>query len=1045
MKGGFLEKSVAACLQRRILVITFALMVSAAGLWAYFSMQVDAVPDISNIQVTVTSNARGLAPKEVEQYVTYPIELALQSVPKLKIMRSMSKYALSQVTAVFEDGTDIYWARQQVAERLKSAESQMPRGADVSTSLGPIATGLGEVYQFELRGKGYSLMQLRDILDWQIIPALKTVPGVDEVQSMGGDAKEYQVWLDPERLHGFHISTKEITDALSNNNANAGGGYTVERSDQILLRAEGMLTNVDEIGDVVVRRTDSGVVKVRDLGKVVIGKKLSQSIVTHDGVGETVIGIVVMRKGENSKEVVDRVRQKVDSIQRELPQNTEIVPFYDRSELINRTIETVWDNLSHGALFVLIVLFVLLASIGGGVIAALAIPLALFGALIFLRASGTSANLLSLGAIDFGILIDGSVVMVENILKRLAHDGGKSSRLKTVSSAAAEMASPVFFAVLIITVVYFPIFGLPGVSGKTFHPMAMTVVFGLITALIVALYLTPSMCYYLLGRNPKENDSFVLKLIRRPFRLALVSCVRHPYVTLAGSLLVFICSLLCLPMLGSEFVPVLKEGSLVLTVNRPVSGSLMTAAKQTTLIEKTIRQIPEVERVVSRTGHSEIAFDPMGPDETDVFVIMKPPEKWRANFTQQMIEDDLARSLRSSLPGLIFSMSQPIEQRMNELVAGAKSDVAIRIFGSDLKKLREMGLKIAQVVSKVSGARDLKAEQTAGLPVVTAKINSKALAAYGVSAQDVLDTVSTAVDGKIVGTIYEGRPRYDLTVRFEPDAMEKAEDIASLPVPMASGELVPLGQLAIIERSEDAAQIAHVQGTRNFTVQVNVRGRDLGSFVQEAQRSVARDIVLPPGYHIEWGGQFENMIEAQSRLLVLIPAALVLIFVLLYILYNEAKPGLLIFANIPLAFSGGIFALLIRDMHLSVTSGVGFIALFGVAVLNGVVLVSTIRSLQNESGMNPRQAAICGANARLRPVLMTALVASLGFVPMAMASSVGAEVQRPLATVVIGGLMSSTVLTLLVLPSLYPLLMRVRRVKIRAQHRADSNNELTRI
>ena len=1020
-QNNMLETTVSIALDRRVLIVVATLLLSILGIQSFLTMKVDAVPDISNIQVTVTTTARGLAPREVEQYITYPVELALQSMPKLRLQRSISKYALSQVTAVFEEGTDIYWARQQVNEKLKSAGEQMPRGTDIKMMLGPIATGLGEVYQFEVRGSGYTLMQLRDILDWQVIPLLKTVPGVDEVQSMGGEAKEYQVRLNPEKMHGYMVTIQEVITALSKNNANAGGGYTIEQNDQILLRGEGMLTSTADIDQVVVRKNEPGVIKIKDIGKAVIGKKLAQSIVTQRGQGETVIGVVVMRKGENSKQLVERIKAKLDTIRQAMPANVEIVPFYDRGELIDRTIETVKDNLSHGAILVLVVLFALLGSVRGGVIAAIAIPLSLFGALIFLNVSGISGNLLSLGAIDFGILIDGSVVMVENILRRLSEHHGHN-RLEVVRAAALEVASPVLFAILIITVVYLPILGLPGVSGKTFQPMALTVVFGLLTALAIALYLTPSLCYFLLEKKPKEEDSFFMHLVKKPYRRLLLLTVRHPLLTMGLATATFLFSLTLLPGLGTEFIPVLKEGSMVLTVNRPVSGSLETAAEETTRIESILMQFPEVESVVSRTGHSEIAFDPMGPDETDVFIVLKPPSTWGQGMTQAQIEDKIMSKLKE-VPGLVLSLSQPIEQRMNELVAGAKGDIAIRIFGNDLDKLRSLGKEIARVAGTVPGATDIKLDQTAGLPILTAKLNHTAMAAYGIAAQDALDTVAAAVDGKVVSTIFQGKPRYDLTVRFEPDAVKTPEDLGSLPVADSTNNLIPLKQVATLSRAEDVAMVTHVQGNRTYVVQLNVRDRDLGGFVDELQKKVKEKVLMPSGYLLEWGGQFENLQEAKSKLFLLVPLALILIFMLLFGLYNDLRPGLLIFCNIPLAVSGGIFGLLARGMPLSVTAGVGFIALFGVAVLNGVVLVSTIRTLEEE-GMNPRQAAIMGARQRLRPVLMTALVASLGFIPMALATSVGAEVQRPLATVVIAGLVTSTLLTLLVLPSAYPLICR---------------------
>ncbi len=1036
MPDGPLEKLVGFALNKRLFSLFVSIALLLAGLWAFFSIAIDAVPDISNIQVTVTTTARGLAPGEVEQYITYPVELALQSMPKLHLQRSISKYALSQVTAVFEDGTDIYWARQQVSERLKSAQGQMPPNNDVSINLGPIATGLGEIYQFELRGPGYSLMQLREILDWQVIPALKTVPGIDEVQSMGGEAKEYQIWLKPERLHGYEVTPSEVCTALRNSNANTGGGYVVEQSDQILLRAQGLLASTKDIENVLIKRSQNGAVRIKDLAEVKIGKMLPQSIVTAGGKGETVIGIVIMRKGENSRELVGRIKKEIELLKPTLPENIQIVPFYDRGDLVDHTIETVKDNLMHGALLVLVVLFLLLGNWRGGLVAATAIPLSLAGSLLFLNLSGVSANLLSLGAVDFGILIDGSVVMVENILRRLHAakrnaDGAEETlntqnRLGTIAAAAKEVATPVFAAVTIITVVYLPILGLPGVAGKTFQPMALTVVFGLITALFVALFVTPSLSYFLLEKQVQEKEAFLMRLMNRPYRRLLLAAVKRPSATALTALAVFVGSLLCLPHLGSEFIPVLREGSLVLGLTRPVSGSLATAAAQTTMIEKAILENQYVETVVSRTGRSEIAFDPMGPDESDVFVIFKPKWQWPPNYTQQDLETAINKKLKESIPGLIYSMSQPIEQRMNELVAGARSDVAVRVFGSDLDKLKEIGNEIGARIAKIDGCADLKLEQTSGLPVVSAKLNQTALAAYGVFASDALNTVAAAVDGLVVGTIYEGKPRFPLTVRFEPDCLKTADDIAELPVAARDGTLVPLRQIAKVERDLTSAQIAHHQGNRTYMVQFNVRGRDLGSFVAEAQKDIAANIKLPSGYHIEWGGQFENMRIAQERLFILVPVSLLLIFALLFMLYNDLKPGLLIFTNIPLAFSGGIVALYLRQMPLSVTAGVGFIALFGVAVLNGVVLVSTIRQFE-AAGMQPRQAAVAAARQRLRPVLMTALVASLGFIPMAIATSVGAEVQRPLATVVIAGLITSTALTLLVLPALYPKVCRKRK------------------
>ena len=1037
---GWLEQAVAAAIKSRFLIVAVTILCAFIGAWSFLNLHIDAVPDISNVQVTITTNARGLAPLETEQYITFPVELSLQSMPRLVRLRSVSKYALSQVTAIFEDGTDIYWARQQVSERVKNAQELMPPGADAKLFLGPIATGLGEIYQFEVRGPGYSLMQLRDILDWQIIPQLKTVPGVDEVQSMGGDAKEYQVMLHPEKLHGYKVSPEEVMNALSQNNANAGGGYSIDGDNAVYLRGEGMLNTVSDIGDVLVRRTANGIIRIRDVADVEIRRRLPSSVVTQNGQGETTAGIVLMRKGENSRQIVNRVKAKIEEIKKTLPENVTIVPYYDRGVLIGRTIDTVWHNLAEGAGLVVVVLFVMLGNVRGGIIAALAIPLSLLGSITFLTLSNTSGNLLSLGAIDFGILIDGSVVMVDHILRRLAElKPPPEERLNVVTQASQEVASPILFAVLIITVVYMPILFLPGVSGKTFEPMALTVVFGLLTALVLALFFTPALACLLLKDTTTDHDALVMRLIRPIYNRLLDFCSRQAALTAGIAVLIFLASLLLIPILGSEFIPQLKEGSLVLTVDRPVSGSYDAAARQTTLIEKVLKEFPEVRTVVSRTGHSEQAFDPMGPDETDVFVILKREQESPDHISQEEVEQVIARKLHDTVAGAAIMISQPIEQRMNELVAGTKSDIAVRIFGPDLTELKKLGDAVAQVLSQVHGAADVKVEKTTGLPILTAKLNRHALAAYGVSAHDALDTVSAAVDGKVVGTIFQGKPRYPLVVRFAPEDMQGPDDMGSLPVVMGAGDMVPLSQLSTIEKREGPAQIAHQQGDRVFTVQTNVRGRDLGGFVEAAQKAVEAHVVMPAGYHLEWGGQFENLRIAQEKLTILVPVALALIAMLLYCSFGSMRPVILVYLNIPLALSGGLFALALRGMALSITAGVGFIALFGVAVLNGVVLVTTIRQLQEQKHLPAREAALLGARERLRPVLMTALVASLGFLPMALATSVGAEVQRPLATVVIGGLITSTLLTLLVLPTQYAIICG-DGLKRRRNHVADSSN-----
>ncbi|AGY58281.1 efflux RND transporter permease subunit [Gloeobacter kilaueensis] len=1010
-----------SALRQRVLILALLLVVLGIGVTSLLKVKVNSVPDISNLQVTVTVNARGLAPQEVEQYVTYPVELNLQNLPRLQYVRSVSKYALSQVTAIFEDGTDIYWARQQVAERLRGVQEQFPAG-QIDLELGPIATGLGEVLIFRVQGPGYSLMQLRDILDWQIAPVLRGVSGVDTVDTMGGAAKEYQVRLLPDKLRGYALTPAQVMDALRNSNQNAGGGYYVQNENQILIRGKGLLQNLQDIGQVVVTRTTRGIVRVRDVAEVAIGSRLSQGAITANGRGETVAGIVIMRLGENPKQVITRVQRKISELRPSLPPGVNIKSVYNQEDLIDRAIETVAENLAVGAALVVIILFLLLGSFRGGLVTAAAIPLSLVGAATFLAYTNTSGNLLSLGALDFGLLVDGSVVMVENIMRRLADNRPlPEERLAVVQQAAGEMARPVLFAVSIIIVVYLPILFLTGVAGKTFQPMALTVVAALASSLVVALFVTPVLAYFAFKNPPKEEETWVLRAIRYPYERLLAWCTGNRLWTAVIALGFFLVSLFPLTFLGAEFIPQLSEGSLVLSLVRPPASSLEAAVRQTSLIEKVLKEFPDIETTMGRTGRSETAFDPMGPDVTDFYVILKPRSEWKQFKTQDEIEEAIGKRLAEAVPGAAISIGQPIENRTNELIAGAKADVAVRLYGPDLDQLKKTGDAIAQTVGTVSGAVDVVTEKVDGLPSISAQIDRSKLAAYGISTQAVMETVEASVSGKVVGKVFQGRPRYNLVVRFAPSALPNIESLANLPVATTSGQLIPLSSVARVAIDEGPAQISHRSGERVLTVQMNVRGRDLGGFVADAQKAVESKVALPSGYRIEWGGEFENLQEAQGRLFVLVPLTLVLIFILLYSTYGSFRPGVLIFLNVPLALSGGLLALALRSLPLSVTAGVGFIALFGVAVLNGVVLVSTIRKLEEE-GLPAEAAAQEGARERLRPVLMTALVASLGFVPMALATGPGAEVQRPLATVVIGGLITATLLTLLVLPALYPVI-----------------------
>ncbi|QQR89795.1 MAG: efflux RND transporter permease subunit [Myxococcales bacterium] len=1021
-------------LNHRLLVIIGWFLTVAIGAYSLSDLPIDAVPDVTNVQVQVLTNTPGLAPEEVEKFITFPVETAMSGVPKVEEIRSVSKFGLSVVTVVFEEGSDIYWARQQVSERLTEAREQIPQGYG-EPAMGPISTGLGEIYQFEVKGEPmceaeqedteecYTPMELRTILDWYVNYQLRSVPGIVEVNSFGGQLKTYQATLDPKQLVAYGLSVGDVLSALEANNRNVGGGYIAHQGEQYLVRGEGLIEDLESLGSIVLSHDAQGTpVYVRDVGQVQFAPMIRQGAVTRDGRGETVVGIVMMLMGENSRAVVNRVKDKIKQVKKTLPKGVSIETYYDRTELVERTIKTVATNLVEGSLLVVIVLLLLLGNLRAALIVALAIPLSFVVAIIGMKWAGLSANLMSLGAVDFGIIVDGAVVMIENIV-RVLHDtkhAKDASHLEKVRSAARDVARPVLFAVGIIMIVYLPILGLRGVEGKMFIPMALTVMFALFGSLVVALTLMPVLASFFL-KNISEKEPWLFRMAKRVYVPLLGLVLRHKARTFGAAVGIFVISLFLIPFLGAEFIPKLDEGAIAMQIWRLPSVSLEQSNDISTMAEQVLKeQFPEVDTVVSRTGRAEIATDPMGVEISDTYIILKPPDTWRFKTKEALLEA-IDEAIKKNVPGAIFSYSQPIELRVQELISGVRSDIAIQIYGDDLDLLKQKADAVAAIVQKVPGAADVKAEQTQGLPLLRIHIDRAAIARYGITATQVLDVIET-VGGKRVGTVLEGQKRFALQVRFDHDVRKDLRAIRDLRigVPQQYGPTmqIPISQLAQITLEEGPAQISRERISRRINVEANVRGRDLASFVSDAQAAVAAKVELPQGWLIEWGGQFENLQKASKRLALLIPIAMLLIFFLLYSTFNSARLAALIYLNVPMAITGGLVALSIRGYPLSISAGVGFIALFGVAVMNGVVLVSYMVQRQKE-GEDPDSAARQGGISRLRPVLMTALTGIIGFAPMAIATSAGAEVQRPLATVVIGGLCTSLLLTLLVIPSVY--------------------------
>ncbi|WP_166358624.1 CusA/CzcA family heavy metal efflux RND transporter [Pseudomonas akapageensis] len=1033
------ERIIQFAIEQRIIVLLAVLLMAGLGIASYQKLPIDAVPDITNVQVQINSAAPGFSPLETEQRITFPIETAMAGLPGLEQTRSLSRSGLSQVTVIFKDGTDLFFARQLVNERLQVAREQLPEG--VEAVMGPISTGLGEIFLWTVEaaegalkedGSVYTPTDLRVIQDWIIKPQLRNVPGVAEINTIGGFAKEYQIAPDPKRLAAYKLTLSDLLTALERNNANVGAGYIERSGEQLLIRAPGQVASVDDIANIVMANVDGTPIRIRHVADVGIGRELRTGAATENG-REVVLGTVFMLIGENSRTVSQAVALKLAEINRSLPKGVMAVTVYDRTTLVDKAIATVRTNLVEGAILVIAVLFLFLGNIRAALITAMVIPLAMLFTFTGMFANKVSANLMSLGALDFGIIVDGAVVIVENAIRRLAHAQQqhgrlltRSERLHEVFAAAKEARRALIFGQLIIMVVYLPIFALTGVEGKMFHPMAFTVVIALFGAMILSVTFVPAAIALFVTGKVREEENWLMRGARRGYEPVLRWVMGHRPAAFAVAVAAIVLSGLVVSRLGSEFVPSLSEGDFALQALRVPGTSLTQSVDMQSRLEKAvIERVPEVERMFARTGTAEIAADPMPPNISDSYVMLKPRDQWPdpGKRREQLIADIQRAS--AVVPGSNYELSQPIQLRFNELISGVRSDVAVKVFGDDMDVLNQTAGQIAETLQKVSGASEVKVEQTSGLPVLTINIDRDKAARYGLNIGDVQDTIAVAVGGRQAGTLYEGDRRFDMVVRLSDTLRTDIQGLSRLliPVPATVGSagqigFVALADVASLDLVLGPNQVSRENGKRLVVVSANVRGRDIGSFVQEAGERIEQQVQVPAGYWTTWGGQFEQLQSAARRLQIVVPVALLLVFALLFMMFNNLKDGMLVFTGIPFALTGGVIALWLRDIPLSISAGVGFIALSGVAVLNGLVMIAFIRSLREE-GRPLRLAIDEGALTRLRPVLMTALVASLGFIPMALATGTGAEVQRPLATVVIGGILSSTALTLLVLPALY--------------------------
>ena len=1036
-----LENIIKQSIAHRWLVLISVLAICALGIYNFNRLPIDAVPDITNVQVQINTAADGYSPLEVEQRITFPVETVLAGIPKLDYTRSLSRYGLSQVTVVFEDGTDIFFARQQIAERLQQIKSEIPEGLE--PIMGPISTGLGEIFFYTVEaedgalkedGTAYTPMDLLTVQNWIIVPQLRNLKGVVEVNTIGGYEQQFHVQPYPDQLLSYDLSIHDVIKALEANNDNAGAGYIERNGEQYLVRIPGQVEGLGDIRNIIVTKRDELTIRVKDVANVKLGAPLRTGAATENG-EEIVLGTAMMLMGENSRDVSYRVGEKLKEVAASLPEGVIVKPIYDRTTLVEKTIKTVEKNLAEGALLVIVILFLLLGNFRAALITALVIPIAMLMTITGMVENKVSGNLMSLGALDFGLIVDGAVIIIENCLRRFGMEQHKLGRLLTkeerfdlASKATAEVIKPSIFGILIITVVYLPIFSLTGVEGKMFHPMAFTVVVALLSAMVLSITFVPAAVATFITGKVHEKENIVIRGAKTVYEPMLRWSVANPLPIVLVAVVLVVISMFSVTKMGSEFVPNLDEGDIAVQALRAPGTSLTESVRMQSFMEKMlVRDFPEVDTVIARIGTAEVATDAMPPNIADTYVLLKKREKWPdPSKPKEKLVEEMEVALEA-IPGSNYEFSQPIQLRFNELISGVRSDVAVKIYGDDLDQLVKSANDVLEVVQNIEGAAGAKVEQVTGLPVLSIVPDRKRMDLYGLNIADVQEIVQTAMGGREAGTVFEGDRRFDLVVRLPESLRTDIDALDRLPIPLPNGEqegvdetpdYVPLGEVADISIIYGPNQVSRENGKRRIVVTSNVRGRDLGSFVGDIREQVSANVQLPSGYWTEYGGTFEQLISAKQRLSIVVPISLLLIFGLLFMAFNSGRAALLIFSGVPLALTGGIAALWLRDIPLSISAGVGFIALSGVAVLNGVVMLSFIRDLEKQ-GKPLQEAIIEGALTRLRPVLMTALVASLGFVPMALNTGAGAEVQRPLATVVIGGIISSTILTLLVLPALY--------------------------
>lgn len=1021
-----LEKLITYTLKQRGMVIFLSLLIITFGLYSYLKLPIDAFPDVTNIQVEVVSHADGLSAVEIERNVTYPIEMAMRGLPDLEQMRSVTKFGLSIVTIVFKDNVDIYFARQLVFERLAEAREKVPKGVEIA--MGPIGTAMGEIYQYTLEGempkdpvqKIAYLTNLRTVQEWIITPQLKNVSGVNEINSFGGYFKQYQVIVSPEKLLKYAVTVDEVYAAIGNNNQNVGGNILERNTDQFIVRGVGLIKDVSDIENIVLKSQHGTPTYLHDIAQVKIGEAVRMGAAIKNGKDEAVGGIVMMLRGENSREVVRRVKEKVKELNENniLPKGIKIASYYDRSDIVNASVSTVNKALLEGSVLVLIVLYLMLNSFRGSLVVLIALPLSLLATFIVMKLIGISANLMSLGglAISIGMIIDTTIIQVENVQRHLSEEGNRHPKLFTVLKAVMEVRRPSIFGELIIAITFIPIISLEGIEGKMFSPLAITVAIALLSSLFLSVFVIPVLCLLFLKPQP-EKESFIMKHANRLYLPFLEYAMNRKKVILSIAGVLLIASLFLASRLGTEFIPIMDEGSFDMDVSMLPGVSLATAMEVNRQAAEKLKQFDELDVVVSRTGQTGVALDTRGADKTGYVGIFKPKSEWKRNISKEKLTNEMRESLES-IAGITFGFSQPIQCRIDELVAGTRAQLILKLFGEDIDVLSDKSAEIAKVLSTIKGATDLNAEKVSGQPYLTVTIDRAKIARYGLNISDVQNVIEIAVAGKSATKFYEENRSFDISVRLPEEKRNSLEAIRNLLVTTKSGLNVPLEQLAEVNLIEGPVQISRQDGVRRIGIEMNISGRDIGGFVAEAKQKIKENVKLPAGYYLTWGGQFENQQRAMNKLMIIGPIAIGLILLLLYITFRSIRLALLVISNLPFALIGGIVALYISGQYLSVPASVGFVVLFGVAVLNGLVLVSRISQLREE-GLDLQKAIRKGSLDRLRPVLMTASIAIFSLIPMLLAGGAGSEIQKPLATVVVGGLITSTLLTLLIIPSVY--------------------------